>query len=81
MNQSNPFSNLNFELRRHRIPSRLLVVGAAFVVFTLLWLIVPHGFLYWMLLPLVLALVWAASYGWRPAVFALVEFLRSVLEL
>ncbi len=81
MNGSNPFSSLRFEVPRHAVPQRVLVVGAAFVVFTLLWLIVPHGALYWLLIPVILGLVWAASYGWRPAVFALVEFLHSLLEL
>jgi hypothetical protein len=81
MNNSNPFSNLNFAVRPRRIPARPVAVGAAFLTFTGLWLIVPHSVLYWLLLPVVLGLTWAASYGWRPAVFALVEILTSLLQL
>lgn len=81
MNHTNPFSNLNFDLRRRAIPTRLLAVGAAFIVFTFIWLIVPQDVLYWLLLPVVLCLTWAASYGWRQAVAVLIEFLHSLLEL
>jgi hypothetical protein len=81
MNNSNPFSNLNFDLRSRRIPARLLVIGAAFIIYTAIWLIVPQNGLYWLLLPVVLCLTWAASFGWRPAVVGLIEFLHSLLEL
>ena len=81
MNNSNPFSNLNFDLHSRRIPTRLLVIGAAFILYTAIWLILPQTGLYWLLLPLVLCLTWAASYGWRSAVSALIEFLHSLLEL
>ena len=80
MNRSGPFSNLHFDVRPQAISSRVLAVGAAFLVFTVLWLIVPHGALYWLLLPLVLGLTWAASYGWRPALFLLVRYLDSLLK-
>ncbi len=81
MNNSHPYFNLNFDLPRRRIPARLWAVGAAFVIFTLLWLIVPQNGLYWLLLPVILCLTWAASYGWRPAVAALIQLLHWLLEL
>jgi hypothetical protein len=80
MNQTDPFRNLNFEFRRSRPTPRLLTLGAAFIIFSLLWLIVPSGILYWLLLPVILGLTWAASYGWRPAVVTLVDFLNSLLQ-
>jgi uncharacterized RDD family membrane protein YckC len=80
MNRSSPFSNLDFSTRARAIAPRVLAVGAAFFLFTLLWLVVPHGILYWLLLPVVLVLTWMASYGWRPAVFWLVEYLDSLLK-
>lgn len=81
MNRSGPFASLNFDVSRHPISLRLLAVGAAFIIFTLLWLLVPHGGLYWLLLPLILGLTWAASYGWRPAVAALIQLLHGLLSL
>jgi hypothetical protein len=81
MNNTNPFANLNFDLRRRRMPARLLAVGAAFILFTLIWWIVPNNGLYWLFLPIFLGLTWAASYGWRPAVSGLIEILHSLLEL
>ncbi len=81
MNNTNPFSNLNFDLHPRKVPIRLMAIGAAFVIFTLLWLIVPQNGLYWLLLLIILCLTWAASFGWRPAVVVLIELLRSLLEL
>jgi len=81
MNHSDLFGNLNFSVRPRRVPARLWTTGAAFVIFTVLWLIVPQSGLYWLLLPVVLSLTWAASYGWRPAVAALIQLLHSLLEL
>ena len=81
MNNSNLFGNLNFRVRPRRVPSRLLAVATAFGIFTLLWLIVPQGGLYWLLLPFVLGLTWTASYGWRPAVAAWMDLLNWLLSL
>jgi len=81
MNRSSPFSNLHFDVRPRSVPPPVLAVGTAFIIFTALWLVVPHGTLYWLLLPLILGLTWAASHGWRPALFLLVEYLHSLLQL
>ncbi|MGA7193993.1 MAG: hypothetical protein WBW94_10200 [Anaerolineales bacterium] len=81
MNNTNPFSNLNFRVRPRKVSAQVIALGVAFVAFTLIWWIVPQGALYWLLLPVMLCLVWAASYGWRQAVSALIEFLHSLLEL
>ena len=81
MNNSDLFGNLNFRVRPRRVPVRLWAVAAAFLIFTLLWLIVPQSGLYWLLLPVVLSLTWAASYGWRPAVAALIQLLHWLLNL
>jgi hypothetical protein len=81
MNKSDLFGNLNFRARPRRVPARLWIIGAAFVIFTLLSLIVPQSGLYWLLLPVILCLTWAASYGWRPAVAASIQLLHWILEL
>ena len=80
MNNSDLFGNLNFRARAGRVPGRLWAVAAAFVIFTLLWLIVPQSGLYWLLLPVILCLTWAASYGWRPAVAASIQLLTLASE-
>ncbi len=80
MNRSDPFTNLRFAVRPRLVSPQVIAVGGAFLVFTLLWIAVPSGTLYWLLLPPVLALAWAASYGWRPALAWLVRYLDSLLK-
>jgi hypothetical protein len=81
VNRINQFSNLNFKNRPRASPTQLLVVGAVFLIFNLLWFIVPQGVLYWLLMPVLLCLTWAASNGWRRTVATLIEFLHSLLEI
>ena len=81
MNQPNPFRDLRFELRRPRLSPRVIPAAAAFVLFTVLWLAVPQAALYWLLLPFLLVLAWATSFGWRGALASLIEALHSLLEL
>jgi hypothetical protein len=64
-------TGFRFERRRRPLPGRLIAVGAGLLIFTLLWFLVPHGALYWLLLPLLAALVWVVTYGWRQALAAL----------
>jgi len=80
MDNTNAFRGLNFRVRPRRIPARVLIVGAAFLVFTLTWWVVPNGAFYWLFSPILLMLVWVASYGWRPAVARLIEFLQFLEE-
>ena len=81
MNDASAYRGLNFNLRRRRVPQRLLFVALCFVMFTVLWWIVPYNAIYWLLSPFLLILVWMASYGWRPAVAHLVKFLQSLEKL
>ena len=70
--------NLRFERRPRPLPHRAIAIGVGLVVFTLLWTLVPHSALYWLLLPLLAVLLWAASYGWRQALVALIALLRRL---
>lgn len=64
-------NNVRFEHDPRPFRRRLLITGAAVVLFTLLWVFVPHGVLYWLLLPVLILLVWLASHGWRWALNAM----------
>ena len=81
MNWSEVNSNLRFERRPRPLPHRVIAMGVGLGIFTLLWTLVPHSALYWLLLPLLAALVWAASYGWRQSLAALIALLRRLERL
>ena len=78
MNKSNAYHGLNFNLRRRRIPSRIITVAATMVIFTLIWWVIPHSTLFWLLLPILAGLSWMASYGWRQGISILVRFLQNL---
>lgn len=80
MNQSD-FSNLRFDRPQQRIPNRLVWVGSLMAGFSLAWIILPHNALFWLILILVGALGWAASYGWRQAVRVLTGWLNQIQNL
>jgi hypothetical protein len=73
--------NLRFERHPRSLPHRLIAIGVSLGVFTLLWTLVPQGALYWLLAPLLAGLVWAASYGWRQALAALIALLHRLQRL
>lgn len=62
--------NLRFDPQPRPLPYRLIAIGVGLGIFTLLWFFIPPTALYWLLLPLLAALVWVASYGWRQALAA-----------
>ena len=71
---------LRFARQSRPASGRLVSVGLALVIFTLLWVLVPHSTLYWLLLPLVMVLVWMASYGWRQALASLHELIHRLVQ-
>lgn len=76
------FEGLRFDRRLPgSLPRRLITYAAGWGVFTLLWLLVPAGVLYWLLLPLLAALLWVASYGWRQALAALIKALERLEQM
>ncbi len=78
MNQADFYRGLNFRAHSRRIPGRALIAVGAFSGFTLMWWAVPPAVFYWLFLPILLILVWMASYGWRSAVAQLIKFLQSL---
>jgi hypothetical protein len=78
MEDTHTYRTLRFERRAHKVPRRLIAIGVAVAVITLLWIFVPPKTLYWLLLPFWLAIVWVASYGWRQALTSLIWFLKNL---
>lgn len=74
MNQADRFSNINFN--RPRVPSRFIPVFIAGVIFILIWRLVNPNTVFWIGLMMTIILVWIASYGWRTALMALIDFLH-----
>jgi hypothetical protein len=74
MNNSNDFSKIRFD--RPRIPRRLLPVIIAAILFILIWRLASPGAVFWLGLIMTAILVWVASYGWRTALMALIDFLH-----
>ncbi len=77
--ETNP--SLRFERRPRPLPYRLISVGVGVGVFTLLWVLIPHDALYWLLLLLLAVLVWAATYGWRQWLAAITRLLNRLEQL
>ena len=78
MNKSNAYHDLNFNLNRRRISPRMITIATTLVIFTLLWWLIPHNALFWLLLPLLAGFSWMASYGWHQALSLLVRFLQNL---
>ena len=78
MNWSETNSNLRFERRPPPLPYRVIAVAVGLGIFTLLWVLIDHGTVYWLLLPILAALVWVASYGWRQALAVLITLLHRL---
>ena len=81
MNWTEPNPDLRFGRRPRPLSHRLIAVGVGLALFTVLWTLVPSGTLFWLLLPILAAVIWAASYGWRQSVAALIAFLARLEHL
>ena len=73
--------NLRFEHRRRPLDRRPIAIAAVVASFSLLWLAVPDGVRFWLLLPLVILLAWLATYGWRKALHILIKALSHIEQL
>jgi uncharacterized membrane protein YccC len=78
MNKSNAYHGLDFNLPRRRISPRIITVVITIILFSLIWWVIPHYVLFWLLLPLLAGLSWMASYGWRQGISILVRFLQNL---
>lgn len=78
MEDNTTYRNLRFERRHWSFPRRWIPIIMATVLFTLMWGLIPHNAMYWLLAPLVTALAWIATYGWRQALASLILFLHRL---
>jgi len=78
MDMRSSYRGLRFERRSLTIAGKLIPVGLALIIFTLLWVLVPHSTLYWLLLPVSIVLVWMAGHGWRQALASLHNLLHRL---
>ena len=74
------YSGIELNPSRRTIPRRLILTGISLGVFTLMWLIIPHSALYWLLLLPSGILVWMASHGWRHALDSIHDLIHHVDE-
>ena len=81
MNWTGQESDLQFARRGTGGLRTIAAVVVAAVVFALVWEFVSPGVAFWLLLPLVAALAWAASFGWRQALARLIAFLHRLERL
>jgi len=75
------FSNLNFNRPRRSIPGRAIWMAGLIVGLGLAWNILPASAFFWLVLVLVTALGWAASYGWRQSIQDLAAILDRIQSL
>ena len=81
MNKTGGYDNLNFQRQPRRIAPQIIAALVAIAVFTLLWLVIPQTFLYWLLVIPLACLSWVASYGFRHAVSDLIKLLQRLERL
>ena len=81
MDKQGMYSNLNFKLPPRRIPPQIMAALIVMALFTFVWLVIPHAFLYWVLLIPLASLAWAATYGFRNALADLIKVLRKLENL
>jgi len=67
MNSPNPFQQFRFQRSWFSRHYRLVVVLVGVGLFAIAWWIIPIDFLFFLLVLPLVALVWAATFGWRQA--------------
>jgi len=72
------YSHLNFEQTRRLFPRRLIPIGVLLLLYILVWMVLPQGTNFFLLLLLFLVLSWIATYGWQFALKDLIHFLQNL---
>lgn len=78
MNNFNDFGNLHFEDQSSSPTRRIIFIGSVMGGFTLLWILVSHNTVFWLVLLSLAILGWVASFGWRQALATLHEFIHRL---
>ncbi len=81
MNNPNDYQNLNFERQAGGISRRNIPLVVVPIGFTILWVILPAGTVYWLTLLLIVVLTYTAGFGWEQALANLIRFLQRQQRL
>ena len=76
MDDHQKYQGLNFERAKPHVPSALVSIIAASLVFTAVWLVLPRQASFLLTLIAVAVLTWMASFGWEEALESLIRFLE-----
>ena len=76
MREKKPYQDLRFDRRAGSLSKRTISLIAVPAGFTIMWLFLPPGAVYWLVLLLVSALTWISSFGWQEALVSFINFLQ-----
>ena len=76
MKENRPYQDLRFDRRVGGLSKRTISLIAVPAGFTIMWLFLPSGAVYWLVLLLVTALTWISSFGWEEALATFISFLQ-----
>jgi len=76
MQENRPHQDLRFDRRLGSFSKRTISLIAVPAGFTIMWLFLPPGAVYWLVLLLVSALTWISSFGWEEALATFINFLQ-----
>jgi len=76
MNRKNLYENLQFDRLAGKLSRRTIFMIAVPVGFTIFWMVLPSGSMYWITLLLVTVLTYAAGFGWQQALDHLIRYLQ-----
>lgn len=76
---TNPFENLNFDQNRKlRLSPRTIFMIATTALYTIAYWALSSVTFFWLGLLVILALAWAASFGWREAISGISKFFQRL---
>ncbi len=81
MTNQSEYRNLNFQRRNTLLHRRATAITLGGVIFIAAWFLLPAPIMFALLLVIIIALVWMASYGWRDALFELSRFLDRLQQI
>lgn len=76
MQDNKPYHEIKFDRRVGGLSKRTISLIAVPAGFTIMWLFLPSGAVYWLVLLLVTALTWISSFGWEEALATFISFLQ-----
>lgn len=76
MAKQKTYENLEFDRRVGSLSKRTISLIVVPAIFTIMWFFLLPGTVYWLVLLLVTALTWVASFGWEKALAIFIGFLE-----